>query len=85
MAGDSVQLVVEEPIALIRLDRERKLNAMDNFMTKLLYEKIRELSENDEVRSLIITGSGRAFSVGSDIEEYKKMEKVVQYHGNTNI
>jgi enoyl-CoA hydratase len=79
MVDGIVHLVLEGPVAVVRIDRERKLNAMDNLLTELLYEKIREGATNAKVRALIITGSGRAFSVGSDIEEYKKMEKVVQY------
>ena len=79
MRDEKVLLTIEQPLARVTLNRESKLNAMDNQMTRLLYSKLKEAVEDTLVKAVIITGNGRAFSVGSDINEYKEMTKVVEY------
>lgn len=69
----------EPPIALVTLNREDRLNALDNRTTRILHDAIESLAKDPSIRTIIITGRGRAFCAGSDIHEYNKMEKVVEY------
>jgi Enoyl-CoA hydratase/carnithine racemase len=59
----------EGGIAILRLDRERSLNAMNEAMVDALEDAIARLAGDDGVSALVITGTGRAFCVGSDLKE----------------
>jgi len=69
----------DPPNAVVTMNREHRLNALDNRTTRMLYDAIEGLGKDQSIRTVIITGRGRAFCAGSDIHEYNKMEKVVQY------
>jgi len=62
-------------MGLIFLNREQKLNALNNKMQETLYNVISEMNEEDSIRVIIVSGKGRAFSAGSDIYDIYKMEK----------
>jgi enoyl-CoA hydratase len=57
----------EDTIATLRLNRPEKLNSWNLQMREELREAVRELVDDDELRVLIITGTGRAFSAGEDV------------------
>ena len=56
------------PIAYLTLDRPEKLNALNAGMMTDFREAMGVVEADTEVRALIITGAGRAFSSGFDIE-----------------
>ncbi|MCE4608358.1 MAG: 3-hydroxyacyl-CoA dehydrogenase/enoyl-CoA hydratase family protein [Caldisphaeraceae archaeon] len=60
----------EKPIAWIVLNRPNKLNAISPETIKELYETLDELELNEDVRVIILTGSGRAFSAGADVTAF---------------
>lgn len=64
----SVQYEVEAGIATITLTREAALNAMDRPMRQELRRAL-EAAQDPAVRAVILTGAGRAFSVGQDLAE----------------
>lgn len=57
------------PVAVLTLNRPEKLNALNRALIGSLTRAVRELSADDTVRSLILTGAGRAFSAGVDLGE----------------
>ena len=57
----------EEDIAILRLNRPDNLNAWNAQMRRELRDAVRELVEDDGLRVLIITGTGRGFSAGEDV------------------
>jgi len=61
----------EEGIATIKLNRPQVLNAMIKPMWVEFQEALEDVENNPEVRVLIITGEGRAFSTGADLKESK--------------
>jgi len=63
----SILYTREDAIALIRLNRPRKLNAIDPRMVRELGETIAAIRADPAIRAVIITGEGRAFSAGADI------------------
>jgi len=68
----TVELEIVENIALIILNDPDKLNPLNlNTGTQLL-EAIESLRNNDDVKCLIITGSGKAFSAGGDVKKFKE-------------
>jgi len=54
-------------IAILRLDRAENLNAWNQDMRAEMRDAIRAMVEDDELRVLIVTGTGRAFSAGEDV------------------
>src|SRR5574341_412231 len=65
----SIVFTKEGHIATIRLNRPEKLNTMTPAMGKQLVELVGEMNANDEIRVVILTGTGeRAFSAGSDVK-----------------
>src|SRR5690606_25074351 len=51
----------------IVLQRPDVLNALDTAASQALLGVLREIADDDSVRSVLITGAGRAFSAGADI------------------
>lgn len=66
----TILIKYEKPIAWIVLNRPNRLNAISPDMIKELEEALDELELNDDIRVLIITGSGRAFSAGADVTAF---------------
>jgi 2-(1,2-epoxy-1,2-dihydrophenyl)acetyl-CoA isomerase len=58
----------KDAIAFITLNRPEKYNAFNREMALLLQEKLEEC-KNSEIRCVYITGSGKAFSSGQDLDE----------------
>lgn len=59
-------------VALIRLNRPEKLNAIGGLMRQQLSDAIKQAERDDAVRVVVLTGSGRAFSAGGDISEMEQ-------------
>lgn len=71
----NVLYTVEGNIGIATLNRPEKLNALDS-NTRTELKEIVERAEK-EVRVLIITGSGRAFAAGADINELVKRDPIM--------
>lgn len=59
------------PVALITLDRPKAMNALDRATLRGLEERIAEVERDADVRAVVVTGEGRAFAAGADIEEMR--------------
>ncbi|MBU2645427.1 enoyl-CoA hydratase/isomerase family protein [bacterium] len=62
---------LEPGIGLLRLNRPEKLNALNLEMVDELYDLFRVLKAGTTVRILIITGEGKGFCAGADLD-FKK-------------
>lgn len=69
MTSDTDLIVVETdgPVATLRLNRPEKLNAVTQAMSDSLVRIVKGLNDDPAVRVVVYTGTGRAFSAGSDI------------------
>lgn len=68
MAVVSIERQAE--VAIVRLDRQDSLNAVNEDMRRELHDAMTELDADAAVRAIVITGAGeRAFSSGQDLEE----------------
>jgi enoyl-CoA hydratase/carnithine racemase len=60
---------IDDGIATIRLDRPERLNALTLDSYADLRDLLAELPHRDDVRVLVITGTGRGFCSGGDVHE----------------
>jgi enoyl-CoA hydratase/carnithine racemase len=58
------------PRATIRLNRPEILNAFDFQMLRELARACEDASWDDEIRVVVVTGTGRAFCVGADLKAW---------------
>ena len=63
-----VALEVAGPVATITLDRPEALNAITPVMLDELGATLRSVAARSEVRVVVLTGRGRAFSAGVDLK-----------------
>jgi enoyl-CoA hydratase/carnithine racemase len=68
MAFEQITTDVSENILTITLNRPERLNAWTATMGRELIEAFDRADEDDEVRVVIVTGAGRAFCAGADLE-----------------
>jgi enoyl-CoA hydratase len=69
VSAATVLLERRGPAAWITLNRPDKLNAMNVELVRELARCLREVEADDEVKVVVLTGAGRAFSAGYDISE----------------
>ena len=67
MAYEEIIYEVSEHIATITLNRPDKMNSFTNRMLKEIIAAFDESDADDNVRAVIVTGSGRAFCAGADL------------------
>jgi enoyl-CoA hydratase/carnithine racemase len=65
---EHIDLTVEDRVATITLDRADRLNAFTARMMFELLDAFDRTDADDEVRAVIVTGRGRAFCAGADLE-----------------
>ncbi|MDP3740522.1 MAG: enoyl-CoA hydratase [Hyphomonadaceae bacterium] len=70
-AGGEPLLLVERegPVAVLTMNRPKQLNALSIALRTQMVKAVRGLSVAEDVRALVITGAGRAFSAGVDLKE----------------
>lgn len=62
-----LRLEVSERVAVITLDRPEVLNAFSTRMGAELEDAYRTCDARDDIRAVVLTGSGRAFCAGADL------------------
>jgi enoyl-CoA hydratase len=64
-------LLVERdgPVVVLTLNRVKQLNALSVQLRVDIVRTIREMSASNDVRAIVLTGNGRAFSAGVDLKE----------------
>jgi len=75
--SEAPTIIFEErdPLALVRLNRESKRNALTGAMLEHLGEVFAAIEERRDLRAVILTGAGgEAFSAGTDITELASLD-----------
>ena len=71
MKYDNISVKKDEDIILITINRPSKLNALNRATIKELHEAFDRAEDDEDVRVIILTGSGeKAFVAGADISEF---------------
>src|ERR1051326_3004017 len=74
---ENINVEFDSGIATVTLNRPEKLNALAGHMRRDLAEALEHASSDPEVRVVVITGAGRAFSTGADV---RRMSELIESH-----
>ncbi len=84
----SILIDIEKGVAKITLNRPETFNSFNREMALLLQKTLDDCAINDEVRAIILTGNGKAFCAGQDLNEVTSPElnpgfrKILEEHYN---
>ena len=67
---DTIEITeIDDDIALVTLNRPERLNAMTSTMIGELDQVVNAVDLDPALRSVIVTGAGRGFSAGLDLQD----------------
>ncbi len=70
---------LQSHVLTLTLNRPERANAFNAALTADLLKALREAAKNPEVRVIVLTGAGRVFSAGQDIEEMRSGGESLSY------
>ncbi|MCZ6595651.1 MAG: enoyl-CoA hydratase-related protein [Bacteroidetes bacterium] len=91
MSNNSIELRIKNNTAWITLNRPEVFNSFNREMALSLQARLDACETNDEVRAIVIKGSGKAFCAGQDLKEVTTPElnpgfkKILEEHYNPII
>ncbi|GAC1645789.1 MAG: enoyl-CoA hydratase-related protein [Candidatus Dormibacteraceae bacterium] len=68
MNYDQIRLTTEGAACIVTLSRPERLNAFTDRMRDELIDALKGADADDRVRAVIVTGAGRAFCAGADLD-----------------
>ncbi len=68
MDYEQIKYAVADSLLTITLDRPERLNAWTAAMARELHDAFDRADADDDVRAVIVTGAGRGFCAGADLE-----------------
>ena len=69
----------KENVGIIQFNRPSRLNAINQSLLKGFIEHLQAAREDPDVRSVILTGAGRAFCAGEDLKETSSGKTIEQW------
>lgn len=66
--ADPVLLAVADGVGILTLNRPHRLNAVDDRLMARFLERLDEVADREDVRVVVVTGAGRGFCAGADLE-----------------
>lgn len=63
-----IKYEIRNQTAIITLNRPDKRNALNSELVNLIKDKITQAESGEEIKSIIITGEGKAFCAGADLK-----------------
>lgn len=76
MSYANIVVQIEPPLAIIRLNRPKVLNALNFELLREIVDALESFDKDDRIRVNILTGSDDAFSAGADIKELSEATPV---------
>jgi enoyl-CoA hydratase/carnithine racemase len=84
MTYKAITFDIADRIATVTLNRPDSLNAINVEMREDFTRLIGELQTGDQIGVIIITGAGRAFSAGGDIEYFEKEWNTAKFRAESH-
>ena len=82
MNGEPVLYEVRDKVAIVTLNRPEILNALDEQLRATLLQVLHKAEDDTEVRAIVLTGSGRAFSSGARLGTGKPRETAADWYAS---
>ena len=85
-----IEINIEDQVCIIKLNRPKVFNSFNKEMAFELQEILDNCEKNSSVRSILLTGEGKAFCAGQDLQELTapdgpKLSDIVREHYNPII
>jgi len=80
MEYETIELIKEEEIAFIYLNRPNVLNALNETMKDELIHALKETEADNNIRVMILTGRGRGFCAGADLNRFVEIQESDKAH-----
>ena len=87
MEDTLVTVEIEDGVADVRLNRPEKYNALSQAMFKAIIETGERLRDEKSLRAVVLSGNGRGFCAGLDMDSFAKMgdsDKSAAANGETD-
>ncbi len=82
---ERIEITIEERVADVRLTRSAKLNAFDPEMFDALAEAGDRLRADPTLRAVVLSGEGRSFCAGLDLESLNSMVAAQEAGGDSRL
>ncbi|MBN2549790.1 MAG: enoyl-CoA hydratase/isomerase family protein, partial [Anaerolineales bacterium] len=69
LAYTTIITEVHERVGLVRLNRPKAMNALNNTLLEELMDALENFDADQNIGAIVITGNERAFAAGADIKE----------------
>src|SRR5690349_6914019 len=69
MQADLVLKDVQDGVAVLTFNRPERLNAWSHAMENRYFALLDDCAASDDVRVIVVTGAGRGFCAGADMED----------------
>ena len=80
--SDVVLLELRDAVALLTLNRPDRLNAWTPELQSRLFDLLDECAADERVRAIVITGAGRGFCAGADMEALQALSAGEHQNGS---
>lgn len=71
-----IKYIDNRGIFYLTLNRPDIMNAFDDVLISELDKTFSEINDNEKIRAMVLTGAGKAFSAGADLDWMRRMSKV---------
>ena len=68
MSFETIELKLQEPVAILSLNRPDRLNAINHTMLQEIEVALDQIERNNNVYSLVLNGNGKSFCSGFDLQ-----------------
>ncbi len=75
---EAIQVKKENKIAFISMNRPEKRNALSVEMANELVAALKDAEQDDHIRAIILSGEGKAFSSGGDLETLNRLNNTAE-------
>lgn len=75
---------LEDGVLLVELNRPEKRNALDETLQSELLNLFVDAATDPEIRGIVLTGSGEAFSAGGDLSRFEKEPGAAEFRAQSH-
>lgn len=72
MKRERIKVAKNDGVLRITLDRPEQLNCWDRKLNAELFAALESVMDDDSIRIVVVTGTGRAFCTGGDLDEFRR-------------